>query len=94
MSTKNHIPKIFIIFSFGLSLMFLKACGEKEERIKSKVEVQQEQVREAEIKQAQAQEQAKFKSLGECLKVKKAQAGVSKPTVEMIKQCTAERVQN
>ena len=89
-----HILKLILYFSFGM--LFLIACGEKEQ---SKVDCQkspndplcvEEQTRKAEEKQIQVQEQEKFKSLGECLKAKKEQAGVSKPTVEMIQQCKSQ----
>ena len=95
MNFKTYILKSILYFSFGMLL--LSACEEKEQ---SEVDCQkspndpfciEEQTRQVEEQQAQAQvqaqEKAKFKSLGECLKAKKEQAGVSKPTVEMIQQC-------
>ena len=49
----------------------------------------EEQKFKAEVQQTQEKE--KFKSLGDCLKAKKTEAGVdpnSKPTVQMLQQCT------
>ena len=94
MNFKTYILKSILYFSFGMLL--LNACEEKEQ---SEVDCQkspndpfciEEQTRQVEEQQAQAQEKAKFKSLGECLKAKKEQAGVSKPTVEMIQQCKSQ----
>ena len=96
----SFLLKAILGVFFGLGLLFLNACKDKDHPAdKNKPQRQEpetktsqgqknpEQTLEAEIQQAQAHEQAKFKSLGECLKAKKEKAGVSKPTVEMIQQC-------
>ena len=92
MNLKTSILKSILYFS--MFFMFLNACKDKE---KSEVNCQkspddshciEEQKRKAE--KQQAQQTKKFKNIGDCLKAKKAEAGVdpkSKPTVQMLKEC-------
>lgn len=93
MNMNTYILKSILYLSFGILFLFLNACGDKG---RSEVNCQEspndswcieEQKRKAEQQQAQEQEQAKFKSIGDCLKAKKAEAGVSKPTPAMLQQC-------
>ena len=71
--------------------MVLSAC-DSNEHSESKVDCQKSpnDSRCIEEQKVQVQEKEKFKSLGDCLKAKKAEAGVdpnSKPTVQMLQQC-------
>ena len=56
-------------------------------KINLKVKKNPYQKLEIEIQKTQSQEKEKFKSTRECLKAKKEELGVLKPTAEMIKQC-------
>ena len=103
--------KIFLksILFFGVLLVFFgvlfNACGGGGSRGSEDVCKKtpdsplcvEEQKREEEQKQAEVQQQEKFKTAGECLKAKKAEAGLGKddkPTRDMLEQCLALAKQN
>ena len=86
---------IFYYFLIGVFLIFLNSCGGRPGPNCTPSSDDPECVREREAeearKQAEQQERAQFKSIGDCLKAKKEEAGVesdSPPTAEMLKQCT------
>ena len=85
--------KLLLISLYLFFGVFINACGgssgssKKCDSSPNDPSCVEEQRREVEEQQTKAQEKAKFQSLGECLKAKKAEAGVTKPTAEMLQQC-------
>ena len=95
MKPNTDMLKSILYLFFGILFMFFSACGDSKKSMDCQKSPSdplciEEQKREAEEQQVQAQEQAKFKSMGDCLKAKKAEAGIApdaKPTSEMLQQC-------
>ena len=95
MNSNTHKFQFYICF---LAIFLMCACGSDKSQ-KSAFNCEEspddplcitEKEQKEEEEQIQAQEEAKFKSIGDCLKAKKAEAGVgadSKPTPEMLQQC-------
>ena len=95
MSFNMNILKSILYFFFGMWLMMLSACGGNKPRVDCQKSpndpfcLREQQHKEKE-QQTKAQEQVKFKSIGDCLKAKKAEEGMdseSKPTPQMVQQC-------
>ena len=95
---RKILKLIFYYFLIGFFLILLAACGGGSRRSGPNCKaspddpkcVGEKEAKEAR-RQAEQQEQAQFKSIGDCLKAKKEEAGVesnSPPTPEMLKQCT------